>query len=568
MGISLQTKTRYSIAAVAILLTAFVQTSIADEPPLTVTVENQPAEPVATNPESGAVANTSRQISIDPKEKERRATAVALNYCRASFHRIRRTSSKAVLYEEQRRILNNLDLNGVADEAVIRLYTTLLNEINQFEIKTRERSLLEQNHQRDLQKQLATDLFAIGADVATAQVGSAIRSGANSWWDLRSKEARKTQDVWRIERANMQSLVNHSSEFLNAFWKLSRDNDIPDNWLVREMDLDRLDLTLRERDPEVRLRVLRRMSKFMKCYPPYFYYVARTQQQLNDFSGAAETYEQLSEIGDGFFRNDDMMAAGLANLAMIQQRQSNPTAPRTALAALQKSNRVWEANLASAWVLSQNSDYASAEDALLRNLDVDLETFNSTRSLVSLYYFSSNQPKLARLIGRAEVARLIPVPGLLLCAGLLGSDQMPENATRQLASSMFGQVNRRTTGVDVSIIASPGWQLADARMTLKIGAHELAAPRVNSNGKQTEARFSSTERSLVADPNQPVTLALKWKNTPQVTLALSTPQTQQVFRSPNLVSRLTRTPASRFRLSSIEIGNVQLSMEPPTSQRQ
>lgn len=574
-----------------LLATAIVQTSIADDP-VTVTAENTVAEAVAVpagqpvanplanplaNPitQPSASANSSLNIVIDPKLKQRRATAVALNYCRASFHRIRRTSSQAVLNEEQARILNNLDLNGVADEAVIKLYSSLLNEISQFDIAKRERALVEQTHQRDLQRQLATDLFAIGTDVATAQVGSAIRSGANSWWDIRSKNAKKTENVWRIERNNMKSLVSHSSDFLNAFWKLSRDNDIPDNWLIREMDLDRMDLALRERNPEVRLRVLNRMSKFMSCYPPYYYYVARTQQELGNFSAAAETYERLSEVGDGFFRNDDMMAAGLANLALIQQQQSNPNAVRTALAALQKSNRVWEANLASAWVLSRNSDYVSAEDALLRNLDVDLESINSTRSLVSLYYFSGNRPKLARLIGRRDVARLIPVPGLLMCAGLLGSDKMPDVATQQLAQSMYGHINLRSNGGDVSIVASPGWQLSGAQMTLRIGDRRFTSPRVNSNGKQTEARFlaNSTSGQATGDQSrQPIELALKWKNTPEVTLNLNSPQEaqHQTFRAPNLVSHfgLPRHRDSRFRLSSVAIGDVRLSMEPVSIERQ
>src|SRR5690348_10108755 len=59
-------------------------------------------------------------------EKEARSTAVALNYCRASFHRMRQNPSKRVLSEEQQHILNNLNLNEIGDQEVITLYTGVL----------------------------------------------------------------------------------------------------------------------------------------------------------------------------------------------------------------------------------------------------------------------------------------------------------------------------------------------------------------------------------------------------------------------------------------------------------
>ena len=55
-------------------------------------------------------------------EVSRRKTAVTLNYCRAALHRIRKAGSKKVLFEEQQRILNNIDLNQIDDPEVISLY--------------------------------------------------------------------------------------------------------------------------------------------------------------------------------------------------------------------------------------------------------------------------------------------------------------------------------------------------------------------------------------------------------------------------------------------------------------
>ena len=72
-------------------------------------------------------------------EQERFQTAVALNYCRAAFHHIRKTPTKAMLVQQQEQILNNLNLDGINDPELIRLYTAVLDEIGDVEIADRER---------------------------------------------------------------------------------------------------------------------------------------------------------------------------------------------------------------------------------------------------------------------------------------------------------------------------------------------------------------------------------------------------------------------------------------------
>ncbi len=124
--------------------------------------------------------------------------------------------------------------------------------------------------------------------------------------------------------------MTRSSTFLDSFWKLSRKNEIPDRWLLRDQDLDQLSDTLEEEDSERRLRMLARLERFMECYPPYWYYVARTQQQLGNNEDAMQTFERLTEIGQGHFRQDDMLASSMANMALIQESQQDPEAPRTA----------------------------------------------------------------------------------------------------------------------------------------------------------------------------------------------------------------------------------------------
>ena len=122
----------------------------------------------------------------------------------------------------------------------------------------------------------------------------------------------------------------------------------------------------------MRLRVLKRMQGFMECYPPYWYYLARTQQGLGQLFAAAETYEKLVALGDGHFRKDEMLAAGLANLAVIREYLQQRDAVNVAATALTYSPEAWEVNLMCARVLERHGKINEAEDAILRNLDVDL----------------------------------------------------------------------------------------------------------------------------------------------------------------------------------------------------
>src|SRR5690606_39106291 len=122
---------------------------------------------------------------------------------------------------------------------------------------------------------------------------------------------------------------------------------------------------MREPRAEVRLRVLKRMEPFMEAFPPYWYYVARTQQELGQLFAALNTYDKVVELGAGHFRKDDMLATSLANRAGIQDFLQQPSAGETAEKALTYSTDVWETNLICSQVLTHHQRYAAAEDAIL-----------------------------------------------------------------------------------------------------------------------------------------------------------------------------------------------------------
>lgn len=429
------------------------------------------------------------ELSDRELDAKRRKTAVTLNYCRAALHRIRRAPSKSIVMEEQQRILNNLDLNQIEDPEVISLYRSILDEIGQVEISDRERFVIEEQFRRGLQRKMGTDIFVIGAQAATGQLGSVIQTGANSWWDYRNTQVKRDTDLWQVEKTQFTTLVTRSSTFLDSFWKLSRKNEIPDRWLLRDQDLDQLGDVLAETDAERRLRMLGRLEKFMECYPPYWYYLARTQQQLGQLDAAASTFQRLAELGRGHFRQDDMLASSMANLSLIYEKKGDPEAVTAAAAACEYSGRNWEANLVAAWVLERHQKYAQAEDLILCNLDYELEADQSTVALVTLYYNSDDRSRLAEVLEDQGVLQRIPIPSLLLCVRKLGPENLPKNAEMFLASTLQATRRQSARMNSIAVAATPAWRLSDADSQIADGATVFRSAGYRPTARGMEVNF-------------------------------------------------------------------------------
>lgn len=454
-------------------------------------------------------------------ENAARSTAVALNYCRASFHRMRQNPSKRVLAEEQQHILNNLNLNEIGDQEVITLYTATLDEIGKERIADKERYVLKQSYKHQVRRQILSNAFILGAEVTTAQYVNAVRTGANSWWDYRTTTNNRDLDLWKVEKTRMTEVNDKSSKFLDTFWKMAQKKNIPDNWLVRGDDLDKLDAALAETNPETRLRVLQRMERFMTCYPPYHYHVARTQQAQGQWANAEVTYEKLAKLGHGHFRKDEMLAAGLANLAVIQAYLKDPQAPQTARRALEYSAAAWQANLVCARILQEAGESNEAEEAILRNLDVDLERPQSLASLISLYQKSGNDAKLITTLSDPQTLTELPATALLQSVAMLGVRKMPPIAMQQLVTSLYAYDQTSFGGrTQLVCVASPAWNLERADTVMVGNQPESPETRGISSRGQTHLYFSTQSVQVAASGEPELVMEIRYPESQPIRLHL------------------------------------------------
>lgn len=496
----------------------------------------------------GSASSAEDADNISPK-----LTAVTLNYCRASFHRIRKNPSKRIMREEQAKILNNLNLRGIDDQEVISLYSAVLDEVGRESIAEKEKVVIQDGYRYNLRQQALSKAFVLGAEVGTAQYVSAVKTGATSWWDYRNLTTSRDIDVWKVDKTRMTEVVDKSSKFMDTFWKLAQRKQIPDEWLVRGDDLDRLEVAVGEQDPEVRLRILQRMEKFMICYPPYWYHVARTQQALGKLSEAAVTYDRLRELGHGHFRKDDMLAAALANRAAILAYLREPGAAQTALQALDYSNTCWQANLVCARVLAQHHEYVAAEDATLRNLDVALEKPQSLACLLSLYCEAGDEKKLVARLSDAETVALVSTPVLLRCAAELGTEKLPAPAMNQVVCSLYAY--EQSSRQQLAFVVQPNWEVDSAVASLSQGGIDYSSPRKSqTDSGQTLLQFASRDHRYASSASGDLLLDLQYEDSKPLRLHLErrnwTPEMQSHFEE---LARREQERQSSEEPSSTEI---------------
>ncbi|MEZ6067687.1 MAG: hypothetical protein R3B90_18695 [Planctomycetaceae bacterium] len=502
----------------------------------------------------------------DSEESAVRATAISLNYCRASFHRIRKYPTMTVLMEEQEKILNNLNLQGIEDPEVIQLYTSVLDEINQIQVADRERQLTHVNHNTSVQRKITWDLVAFSTDLATAQYGNAVRQGANSWWDYRGMVHNRDSSLLGIEKGRMQSVTQKSSSFLDTFWKLARRKSIPDRWLVRADDLDALEQAQVEQDPEVRLRILNRMEPYMEAYPPFWYYKAKTEQELGELIAAGKTFQHVASLGDGHFRKDDMLASSLANLAAIQDHLGDPSSVMTARRALDYSTDVWEANLIAARILERRGERLSAEDAILRNLDVGLEREQSLVFLASLYYHGEERQKLARMLSDAQTVASLPAPVLLRCAACLGVRETPPAVMQTVLASLNVQPSRQFGNEELVVRLSPAWQLHLARLDVGVGGQRLPPTNAQRIAEGYELRYPTRTSTNGSD----VVISFAYPGDTLVQVALQPEGGGEVARGIGLLPVRTSFPrsgTSGFKVAGITFNNTRIALTESSAER-
>jgi tetratricopeptide (TPR) repeat protein len=301
----------------------------------------------------------------------------------------------------------------------------------------------------------------------------------------------KETELFKIEKNRVQAVITKSSDFMETFWKLARTQGIPDRWLVRDDDLERFEKAMQEPNLETRSRMLARLEPFMEYYPPYWYVRGRTDQVQGNFQPAGVSYARLESLGKGHFRRDEMLAAGLANYALIQDYLGQPDAVAIAQRALDCQADVWQANLACAQVLSHATQIVSAEEAIYRNLDTDLEKQASSSLLLSIYNQHNRQDKIVQKLAEPKFLANVSGPVVILAMSKLQAEQIPLSARQYLADSFIIRPQLKH-GLDDLVVVTPiQWQFPETQLSLSLNNQTAKPSEVNLKEGKVETRFAN-----------------------------------------------------------------------------
>jgi hypothetical protein len=218
-----------------------------------------------------------------------------------------------------------------------------------------------------------------------------------------------------------------------------------------------------------------------------------------------------------------MLAAGLANRAYIQAYLHQPGAADTAAKALTFSTEAWEANLICAVVLEKYGRFQDAEDAILRNIDVNLERGQSRVALLGLYYQTDNRPELAARLTDPEWVRDVPVPQLIMCASRL-SPAVPQPVVDHIQLTMQGTPRLNFGKDDFLLSASPAWQMQNAQVALHLGDKTFTNPRFTPGRDSMLVSFDGIAEfggPIAASVDErDISVTIKYPNTAPVRLTL------------------------------------------------
>jgi hypothetical protein len=238
-------------------------------------------------------------------------------------------------------------------------------------------------------------------------------------------------------------------------------------------------------------------------------------------------------------------------------------AVEAAVKALGYSTEVWEANLMAAQVLGRNGRPIEAEDAILRNLDVELERDRSTVALVSLYTTTRNRQKLQAWLNNPAAVSRLPMPTLIRAAAVLGPRRLPAPVVAQWAATVQAHYDLNYGADDFVLVTTPAWRLQSSEMSLFVR---------NDSSRQSEVRFGrigEIGHPFYASSNPPAaTLLVRFPDAPLVRLRLQPgpepPKNTSSSSFSSVVEMLTPTSFTgrqqALQLAAVEIGDEQFAV--------
>ena len=303
---------------------------------------------------------------------------LALNYCHMALVNILAYEDRIILDEEYNNIINNISLSAIQDEEVVTILKQLMDTLITFKLTEEQTARLLKIYNQQVVnavyvtsaqstndviialgvKQLIDRLqptmlesvldgtvngapggihgvllgaasgflkailtgttSPIGAEIIVPYVLSKI-GGLYQNYRENTQLYRQALDekLWKLDTQTIQAIHEMRKSFLQVYWTLMKRYNIPENLRLTEEQLRNAVEVFKIEDVEKRYRQLERLQQDFQAFPPFWYKLAQTAQELGHLEEAVNLYQKIEQEYHPFFRKDHELAAALMDKVVL-----------------------------------------------------------------------------------------------------------------------------------------------------------------------------------------------------------------------------------------------------------
>jgi tetratricopeptide (TPR) repeat protein len=431
-------------------------------------------------------------IAYTQEDYDTKQTALALNYALVSLCKITSYNDIIILDQEYKNIINNIDLSKIEDEEVKNLYLTLMDTITASNIAESSKERLNKIYEQQLTDTLYSSfnpssaaLIFISPHLAITQVGSLY---FNYQDNKKNYNIFKEDQEAKINEQMLLTLNDQRKDFLNASWELIRRYEFPDIWrLTEEQIFDYIDI-LKDDQKDRKYRKLLRKTDEFQAYPPFWYYLGKTSQDIGKNDEALKYYQKFSEIQKGIFRKDPFhISVNMNTISLLNPKENkDQILQRLEYIVDNSKDSDWNNILYAALQYINFKQFEKAKKLLYRNIDYEHSISLHKRILGEILINKESKDELIGLIENMREDNAVKNQDILYLFGK-ANDQLILDSIKD---EIFGiQLSNESNllGIDDLIVSVPpkwahsvkGFQLAIENQQFTKAEHNSETGKVD-----------------------------------------------------------------------------------------
>lgn len=447
-------------------------------------------------------------VSADSSTYDPVQTALALNYSQMSLARIINYNDKVVIDQEYNNIINNINLRQIEDREVIELLTRLMGLMTARRIDEGDRYWVTRQFEKAAEEAVYSAFTGGVGMIAGVAMHAASGDYSRATTDLTRigmqyfnyrKMIETAQDSmemekWALDRSVIRELDYMRQNMLRISWELLRRHNIPDEWRLTESQIERYIDALRDDDMPKRLRNLLRMREEFKVYPPFWYYLGYTAQQVGDLKLAIESYEKFEDVRKGIFRNDSFYASLCLNRIALLDIENDREAIKRDLVIIQRE-APYDGNLILFCALTyiRLNEIDRAKELLQKNIDNSYQVSLSNRLLGEISLHNMNQQELVHLLDEMARNDNIRNQDLLYLVGQAPDKALIQRMADQITETVLTVEEVRIRSDHIIAVIPVRWYFDDVTVSLiqDGSTHEPSRIDVDKIAKTVKVHFSN-----------------------------------------------------------------------------